>query len=90
MAWSRQTSQLEPMMVAVLKKKKKPLSLAEIVSEIAKIAPDRFTGDTPRNSLYSIIYRREKRREAMGHKPQFLQEKCRGEVLFSLNPDFQE
>ena len=90
MTWNRQTSELEPLMVEVLKRKRKPLSLSEVVNEIAKVAPEKFTGSTPRNSLYSVIYRREKRRIAQSQEVQFLQENCRGEVLFSINPKFKK
>lgn len=85
MVWNRQKSNLENLMVEVLKKKS-GLSLQEIVNEILKIEPSIFTGETPRNSLYSIIYRREKARMENGIESLFLSEKCRSEILFSLNP----
>ena len=90
MTWNRQTSELEPLMVEVLKRKRRPLSLREVVYEIAKVAPEQFTGSTPRNSLYSVIYRREKRRIALNQEVQFLRKSCRGEILFSINPKFQK
>lgn len=84
MKWNRQRSDLEALMVEVLKKKK-ALSLGEIVSEIEKIDPHAFTGKTPTNSLYSIIYRREKRRIENGVKSIFIIEKDRNCSVYSLN-----
>lgn len=90
MTWNRQKSDLETMMVEVLKKKKTALSLGEVVSEIEKIEPQSFTGKTPVNSLYSIIYRREKRRTANGNQKLFIVEKDRNYSVYSLNPKCKE
>lgn len=90
MTWNRQKSDLEALMVEVLKKKKKALSLGEIVSEIEKIEPHAFTGKTPTNSLYSIIYRREKRRLENGIKTIFLIEKDRNSSIYSINKNSKE
>lgn len=90
MTWNRQKSDLETMMVAVLKKQKKALTLGEVVSEIEKIEPSAFTGQTPVNSLYSIIYRREKRRVENGSQPLFLVEKDRNSSVYSLNKKCKE
>lgn len=90
MTWSRQKSDLEAMMVSVLKEREKALSLTEVVSEIEKFEPSAFTGQTPTNSLYSIIYRREKRRVEKGHEPLFLIEKDRNCSIYSLNPNNKE
>jgi hypothetical protein len=85
MTWDRNNSALEPLMIAVLKKKKVALSLQEIVFEIQKSSPSIFTGSTPRNSLYSIVYRREKRRASLGKEALFNRQECRGEILYSIN-----
>ena len=90
MTWNRQKSDLEAMMVDVLKKKNKALSLGEVVGEIEKIEPSAFSGKTPTNSLYSIIYRREKRRIENGNQPLFLIEKDRNSSVYSLNPKCKE
>ncbi|MFT3814395.1 MAG: hypothetical protein QM740_13615 [Acidovorax sp.] len=89
MSWSRQTSTLESLMVAALKEQK-VLSLPEIVQEILKRNPEAFTGQTPTNSLYSIVYRREKSRIESGKPALFFTEKVRNVVLYSLNPENQE
>lgn len=89
MSWSRQTSNLESLMVATLKKRK-VLSLPEIVQEILKGSPEAFTGQTPTNSLYSIVYRREKSRLENGQPALFLTEKVRNVLLYSLNPKNRE
>lgn len=89
MRWDRRKSNLEELMVEILKKKKKPLTLLEVVDEISKTNPEVFTGKTPSKSLYSIIYRREKLRIEKGSQPMFLQitaQKARKETLYSLNP----
>lgn len=84
MTWNRQKSDLEALMVEVLKRKNTALSLSEIVAEIEKLEPYAFTGQTPVNSLYSIIYRREKRRIKNGNQPLFLVEKDRNYSTYSL------
>jgi hypothetical protein len=89
MSWNRQKSHLEAMMVDVLVKKK-ALSLQEIVDEIDRVNPGAFTGHTPRNSLYSIIYRREKNRTEQGTQPLFLTDKIRREIIYSINPKYKE
>ena len=71
MSWSRSKSEVEDLMVYVLKKKSSPMSLGEIVEEMKKLSPELLTGKTPKNSLYSILYRREKRRIDAGEKPVF-------------------
>ena len=86
MGWNRQKSNLEELMVEILKKKKKPLTLLEVVDEISKTNPEVFTGKTPSKSLYSTIYRREKARIERGNQPMFLQDTARQETQYSLNP----
>lgn len=73
-------------MVSVLKQRKKALSLNEVVEVITKTNPDVFTGKTPRNPLYSIIYRKEKSRIEKGEEPLFIKEEARNSVLYLLNP----
>ncbi len=90
MTWSRQKSDLEALMVMALEKRKEPLSLSEIVFEIEKMQPQVFTGQTPTNSLYSIIYRRERRRVENGCLPRFLVDRYRNISIYSLNPEFKE
>ena len=85
MSWSRSKSEVEDLMVYVLKKKSSPMSLGEIVEEMKKLSPELRTGKTPKNSLYSILYRREKRRIDAGEKPVFKTTEERREVLYSLN-----
>ena len=86
MGWNRQKSNLEELMVEVLKKKKEPQTLQEIVDEISAKNPEVFTGKTPKKSLYSTIYRREKSRVAKGLPPLFFQYTARRENAFILNP----
>ena len=59
---NRKKSTSEQLMVNILAKSKQPLTLNEIVSEILSINPSALSGNTPCKSLYSVIYRREKRR----------------------------
>lgn len=89
MSWNRQHSNIEELMVKVLKKHK-ALSLQEIVLFLGKSEDVPFTGKTPSNSLVSIIYRREKRREDGNVPKLFLKEIVKGRSLYSLNPENKE
>ncbi|MEJ2793166.1 hypothetical protein WAE56_07090 [Iodobacter sp. LRB] len=89
MSWNRQHSNIEELMVKVLKKHK-ALSLQEIVDFLGKSEDVPFTGKTPSNSLFSIIYRREKRREDGNVPKLFLKEIVKGRSLYSLNPENKE
>ena len=81
----KRRSDLEMLMIQVLKEKKRALSLSEIAPEISKIDKAIFSGKTPAKSLYSVVYRREKKRMELGLEPLFKKEMCRRDVLFSLN-----
>lgn len=85
MGWSRHLSVTEDLMVSVLKKQRKPLRLREIVDEIRRLDPSVLDGKSPVNSLYSIIYRREKRRKEAGGKTLFRVTQEWNEVYYSLN-----
>ena len=54
------------MMIHILRFSKRPVSLAQIAKEIELSDPTILSGKTPRSSLYSIVYRWEKRREQAG------------------------
>ncbi|PMG87338.1 hypothetical protein BCU81_10585 [Vibrio breoganii] len=73
-------------MVDVLAESKQALTLDEIVSEILSRNPSALTGKTPRNSLYSVVYRREKRREERGLQALFNTTTRGGATYYSLNP----
>ena len=85
MTWDRKTSDLEAKMVEVIKRHKKPLSLVEIVAAIEITFDHAFSGKTPVKSLYSIIYRRERRRISKGVAPLFKTQKDRRVLVYSLN-----
>jgi len=85
MSMIQASSRAEDLMVEILKKRKSPMTLAEIVDLILKMDPDVFTGETPRNSMYSIIFRREKRRKDSKQAAIFKKVKERGNVLYTLN-----
>lgn len=85
MSWNRNKSTSEQLMVGVLAEAKKALTLDEIVSEILIWNSSALTGKTPKNSLYSVIYRRERRRAEYGYSPLF-KTAIRGRVTYySLN-----
>jgi hypothetical protein len=86
MTWNRNKSTSEQLMVDVLAESKQALTLDEIVSEITSRNPSALTGKTPRNSLYSVIYRREKRREERGLHALFKTTTRGGATYYSLNP----
>jgi len=69
MSWDRHFSQLEKLLVDILEEAESALTLKEIANKIEEKSPGVFSGETPANSLYSIISRREKRREQRGHEP---------------------
>jgi hypothetical protein len=63
---NRNISVSEQLMIAVLTEVDQPLTLDEIVSRMLAINPQILIGKTPKKSLYSIVYRREKRRQVKG------------------------
>lgn len=69
MNWNRHKSKLEALVVDVLSESSNPLTISEIAEIIAEREPGVFNGPTPERSLYSIIYRREKRRKHLGIEP---------------------
>lgn len=86
MTWNRNKSTSEQLMVDVLTESKQALTLDEIVSEIISRSPTALGGKTPKNSLYSVIYRREKRREERGLHALFKTTIRGGATYYSLNP----
>lgn len=80
---NRNKSTLELLMVNVLTEAKQALTLAEIVSKILESNPSALAGKTPRNSLYSVVYRREKRRKVA----LFNTFTRGGSTYYSLNPN---
>ena len=58
-------------MVKLLSRKRIPLTTKEITAYIMDVEPSVFSGKTPERSLYSAIYRSEKRREEHGCKKLF-------------------
>lgn len=81
---------LERLMVEVLLERSDhtPLSIHEIIDEIRRIAPQALLGKTPNKSLYSVIYRREKRRKKFGEPNAFLIFKRDMVSRYSINPEF--
>lgn len=66
MAWTRNASASEKLMVDVLRNANKVLTLDEIVKQISHRNPTALSGKTPNKSLYSVVYRRENRRKERG------------------------
>jgi len=85
MTWARNTSATEQLMVDALRKAKKPLTLDEIANQILVRHPGVLTGKTPKKSLYSVIYRREKRREERGKPLLFITSIRGGATYYSIN-----
>lgn len=84
MSWSRQKNLLEEMMVKVLQDSKEPMTLNDIVDSIRKNNPGAFRGKTPKNSLYSIIYKHEKRRKERNEEMLFNIDIKQNYSLYSL------
>lgn len=66
---------------------KEGLPLSRIVTAIQKIDPNCFSGKTPVNSLYSIIYRREKKRIELGEHTLFDKYTFHRETLYKINKE---
>lgn len=84
MAYSRRKSKAEELMIEVLKEYKDGMSLFGIVQEILQKDPECLVGKTPINSLYSIVYRKEKRRVENGELPLFEKVVFHRETLYKL------
>lgn len=85
--WDRHNSEIENLLYETLKDAKEPLTIEEMVEKIKQKDPSKLSGANPRKSLYSIIYRREKRRVERGHEPLLREHKSKYEVKYSLNSD---
>ena len=77
-------SRAEEMMIQILSLSKDPISLTQIAREIELSDPTILSGKTPRSSLYSIVHRREKRRDLAGLSRLFSQQIIHREVYFAL------
>lgn len=86
MSWDRNTSASEKLMVDVLRDADKSLTLDEIVEQILHRNPTALSGKTPKNSLYSVVYRREKRRKERGLPALFKTIIRGGARYYSINP----
>lgn len=85
MSWDRHYSKLEKLLVEILEETDSALTLNEIVKKIEEKHPGTFSGKTPSNSLYSVIYRRENRRKQRGHEPLLKTVKEGRSVYYTLN-----
>lgn len=82
MTWSRQVNKLERLALDVLRTSEKPLSLREIVDAVNNVSPHAFSGKTPTNSLYSILYRSQKRRIDSNLPPILNVSKVEGKIFY--------
>lgn len=80
-----QRSRAEELMVEILRRRKSPMTLGEIVDVILLQEPTALGGATPRNSMYSIVFRRERRRKESRMPLLFKTTKVRGSQLYQLN-----
>jgi hypothetical protein len=86
MSWNRKNSNAEQLMVDVLEQVGKPLTLIEIVEIMLKMNPIILTGKTPKNSLFSILHRREIRRKEMGYQTLFIKTTKGKDTFYRINP----
>jgi len=84
MTSERKVSRNEQLMIKVLQSSSEPLNLNEIVEEINKLDKNCLTGGSPSKSLYSIIYRREKRRTLNNEEPVFIVNTRGGAKYYSM------
>tara|TARA_B100000929_G_C15341027_1_gene364148 strand:+ start:275 stop:574 length:300 start_codon:yes stop_codon:yes gene_type:complete len=85
MSRARNTSASERLMVDVLRDAAEALTLDEIVEQILDRSPATLGGRTPKKSLYSVIYRKEKRREERGLPVLFKTSTRGGAKYYSIN-----
>lgn len=85
MPWSRNNSAIESLMIKVLETSNEPLTLLELVAKIREIDASVLAGKKPINSLYSILFRREKKRRDSGHPELFLKDNRYRVTRYSLN-----
>ncbi len=85
MSWNRHYSELEKLLVDILAETDFAITVQEIAKRIEEKKPGTFTGKTPSNSLYSVIYRRENRRKQRGHEPLLKTIKEGRSVYYTLN-----
>lgn len=85
MNWNRHISKLEMLLVEILEESNSPMTLQDIVAKIKEKEPSAFSGKTPMKSLYSIIYRREKRRKKRNEKPLLRIIREEHPIRYSLN-----
>lgn len=81
---SRRKSELEEIVLQVLKTNQKPLSLEQIVKEIQKLNSSLLNGPTPKNTLYAMIYKRENRRALDGDSAIFIRRNVGRSVFYTL------
>ena len=81
----RKNIRTEDLVSDILKKSKEPMLISEIVKKIRKISDTHLTGNTPEKSLYSMIYRSEKKRSEQGKPERFRKVKRGNMILLELN-----
>lgn len=80
-------SNTEQQMIDILQSTEESLSLDEIVNQILQLSPSTLKGKTPKKSLYSVIFRREKKRKERSEPSLFITKKRGGATYYSLNPN---
>lgn len=78
-------SKSEQLMIEVLKNAPQSLNMGEIVKAIQEKDSSVFTGKTPEKSLYSTIYKREKKRNERGFPSPFIVTTRGGSKYYKLN-----
>ncbi len=82
--WNPQVPAFRKAAAAVLRRARKPLPISELVDRMLReehVAP---SGRTPKNSLYSIILRTNRRLVSQGKRPQFLVHRKGRRVFYTL------
>ncbi|KAA5951120.1 MULTISPECIES: HTH domain-containing protein [unclassified Pantoea] len=81
---SRRRSDLEKIAIKILKRNKEPLSLLHLFEKIHQKYPLLLSGQTPQNTLYAMIYKREKRRVMDGEAAIFIRHNEGRSVYYTL------
>lgn len=83
--YMKNETRTEELVFEVLKKSKEPLLISEIVQKVRKISDTHLVGNTPEKSLYSMLYRSEKKRLDNGERERFRKTKRGNQILLELN-----
>lgn len=90
MGWSRYKSKIEVLAVEAILEFNGIASIDAIVEYIKIKDASILNSKTPKNSVYGVIYKREKRRKAIGAEKLFQSRLIDEHIYFSLSANYRE